>query len=440
MGKIKIKLIKYFIFIITAIVIICFIASSIFLSEFYLNMKYKSLKGAAEEIYSLLKTNNTNLDSITDVEFSIAVLYKDGSITPLTQNKMGMMPLLKSIDFATLQEKGNFKSSMNKDFLYYKYHTNLGDIIVLQNNQFSSDYLHVVYIILLFVFLVAVFLSIPLISYASRKFTEPILKLQKASHEISKGNFKVDFSVNTKDEIEELSKSLQLMSLNLEQKDAMQRDFIANVSHDFKTPLSIIRNYSEAIYDDIIDPQKVKSFSKEIIKAVDRLNYLVIDILELSKLQGGNYVIKRDYFNLNEFLTSFKESFKVISESKNIKLNIISPNIEINADSKYLYRVIYNFIDNALKFSPDFSEVNLFATAQENGIIISVKDHGIGIEENMLEDVWNRYYKHSKSGGIGLGLSICSEILKMHGFTYGLSSIPNVETVFYFIIPHSDIR
>lgn len=440
MGKIKTKLIKYFIFIITVIVIICFIGGSIFLSKFYINMKYNSLKGAAEKIYNMVKTDNINLDSITDVEISGAVLYKNDYIIPLSQNKMGMMPLLKSIDFAKLQEKGNFKSSMSEEYLYYKYHTNLGDIIVIQNNQFSSEYLHVVYIILILVFLVAIFLSIPLISYVSKKFTEPILKLQKASHEISEGNFKVNFTVNTKDEIEELSKSLQLMSSNLEHKHALQRDFIANVSHDFKTPLSIIRNYSEAIYDGIIDRKNIKSFSKDIIKEVDRLNYLVIDLLELSKLQGGTYVINKDYFNLNEFLTSFEDTFKSISQSKNIKLIITSPNIDINADSKYLYRVLYNFIDNAFKFSQSFSEINLSAIQQEDGIKLSVKDHGIGIEENMLEDVWNRYYKHSKSGGIGLGLSICSEILKAHGFTYGVTSTPNVETEFYFIIPYSDIR
>jgi signal transduction histidine kinase len=445
MGKIKIKLIKYFIFIITVIVVICFIASSIFLSKFYINMKYNSLKNAAEEIHNMLKTNNnnlsnTNLNLTTNVEISSAVLYKDGSIIPPTQNKMGMMPLLRSINLTTLQEKGSFKTSMNQEFLYYKYHTSLGDIIVLQNNQFSSDYLHVVYIILLLVFLVAIFLSIPLISYASKKFTEPILKLQKASHELSQGNFKIDFTVNTKDEIEELSDSLQLMSLNLEHKHALQRDFIANVSHDFKTPLSIIRSYSEAIYDGLIDEENIKSFSQDIIKEVDRLNYLVIDLLELSKLQGGTHMINKDYFNLNEFLTSFEDTFKSISQSKNIKLTISSPNIDINADSKYLYRVLYNFVDNAFKFSQNFSEINLSAIQHENGIKISVKDHGIGIEKNMLDDIWDRYYKHSQSGGIGLGLSICSEILKMHGFIYGVTSTPNVETEFYFIIPYSDIR
>ena len=402
-------------------------------------MKYNALKGAAEKIYNMLKTNNLNLDSITDVEISSAVLYKNDSVVPLTQTKMGMMPLIRSIDFALLQQKGSFKNSMNESYLYYKYPTELGDIIVLQNNQFSSEYLHVVYIILLLVFLVAIFLSIPLISYVSRKFTEPILKLQKASHEISQGNFKVDFTVNTKDEIEELSKSLQRMSSSLAHKNALQRDFIANVSHDFKTPLSIIRNYSEAIYDGIIDENKIKAFSKDVIKEVDRLNYLVMDLLELSKLQGGAYVINRDFFNLNEFLSSFKDTFKAISENKNIKLNITSPNININADSKSLYRVLYNFIDNSLKFSPNYSEIAVSAVKQGNGVKISIKDHGIGIEENMLDDVWNRYYKHSKGGGIGLGLSICSELLKMHGFAYGVTSTPNVETEFYFIIPYGDV-
>lgn len=440
MGKIKARLIKYFIFIITIIIFICFVTSSIFMSKLYTNMKYNFLKNAAEEIYNNIKSSNNTSNIEINGEVSNAFLYRNGSVTLLTRSRMGILPLVKSMNFDKLQEKGKFQNAMNQSFLYYKYHTDIGDIIVMQNNQFSSEYLHIVYLILLLVFGVAVLLSIPLTSYVSKKFTEPILKLQKASHEISKGNFNVDFTVNTNDEIQDLSNSLHLMTVSLEQKNAMQRNFIANVSHDFKTPLSIIRNYSEAIRDRIVDENKTKSFSEDIISEVDRLNYLVMDLLELSKFQGGTYVIKKEYFNLSEFLASFKNSFKAVAENKNITFKVFSPDITINADSKYLYRVLYNFIDNAFKFSHDSDEISLSASYDENGVKVSVTDHGMGIEENMLKDVWNRYYKHSKSGGLGLGLAICSEILKLHGFDYGASSIPNIKTEFYFIIPHSDIK
>lgn len=436
MGKITTKLIKYFISIITVVISICFIFTSIFLSKFYINMQYKELKNTAENIYHSLKSNSQILNTSFSTQVSGAILIKDNSITPLTQSRMGMMPFLKSIDINTLQEKGKFSSPMNEEFLYYNYQSDIGNIIVLQNNKFSSDYLNVVYIILISVFLLALVLSIPLISILGKNFTRPILKLQEASSDISQGNFDFELGIHTKDEIESLYHSIKSMALSLKKKHDLQREFIANVSHDFKTPLSIIRNYSEAIYDNIIDEEEKKSYAKDMMEEVDRLNGLVLDLIELSKLQGNSYTLKKDYFNLNEFLTEFIHTFKPIASNKNINLIVSSPDIKVIADSKYLHRVLYNFIDNAIKFSFDSTNVEITALLIEGGTKISVKNHGVGISKDMLDDVWSRYYKHSESGGMGIGLAICAEILKKHGFNYGVTSIPNLETEFYFIIPN----
>lgn len=440
MGKITKKLIKYFMYIITSVVLICFIISSIFLSKFYMDMQYNDLKYSAEKIYDLLKFNESNLEISSSTQTYTAFLIKEDSITPLSHSKMGMMPFLKNVDFKNLKEKGIFKNPMDNEFLYYKYNSDIGDIVIVQNNKFSSSYLNVTYGILLIVFLLALLLSLPFISSLGKKFTKPILQLQKASYDISQENFNIDIDIDTNDEIEDLSKSLKSMSENLEKKNILQKDFIANVSHDFKTPLSIIRNYSEAIYDDILDESDRKGYLKQIISEVDRLNSLVMDLLELSKLQGGAYSVHKEYFDLKEFLTSFSYAFKSIADNKNINIIVSSPDIQINADPKHLYRVLYNFIDNALKFSINNSEVKILASLNEDGVKISVKDYGIGIQTNVLKDVWSRYYKHSKSGGMGLGLAICSEILKLHGFTYGVKSTPNRETEFYFFVPKDNIK
>jgi signal transduction histidine kinase len=216
----------------------------------------------------------------------------------------------------------------------------------------------------------------------------------------------------------------------------MQRDFIANVSHDFKTPLSVIRNYSEAIYDDIIEEKSKKEYLKEIIREVDRLNILVMDILELSKFQGKNQILNKEYFNLNEFLLDFKRTFKIPLQIKNVKLNItvMDSNFYILADSVYLHRVIYNFIDNAIKFSKSEGVIQLEAIKIKEGIKVLVRDHGVGIESKYMDDIWQRYYKTNNSGGMGLGLAISSEILKLHNFRYGVFSDLGKNTEFYFII------
>lgn len=245
--------------------------------------------------------------------------------------------------------------------------------------------------------------------------------------------------MDTKDEIEELSGSIKYMASAIEKKDTIQREFIANVSHDFKTPLSVIRNYSEAVVDDILTEKEKMEYIKEIINEVDRLNCLVMDILELSKLQVGDDILKKEQFNLNEFLSSFQNTFKIQLQQKNLdfKLNISDLNIDILGDSKYLHRVIYNCVDNAVKFSKENGSIILGAVETKKGLKIYVSDTGIGINSEDIDDIWDRYYKSAKSGGIGLGLAICSEILKMHNFEYGTVSTADQGAEFYFIVPQN---
>ena len=230
--------------------------------------------------------------------------------------------MMRNNNFSNLSEKGKYKNPMEEEFLYYKNSTDIGDIILFRNNRFSVEYMKSTYIILSLIFSIAVIISIPIVSMLGKRITKPILKLQKASLDITKGNFNIDVDVNTKDEIQELSKSLKIMAIAIEKKSVMQRDFIANVSHDFKTPLSVIRNYSEAIYDDILEEKDKKEYLKGIIQEVDRLNILVMDILQLSKLQGGTDILRKEYFNLSDFLLDFKSAFKIQIQNKNIHLDI----------------------------------------------------------------------------------------------------------------------
>jgi signal transduction histidine kinase len=405
-------------------------------------MQYSELRDASEKIYKLIKTQTAVTDVISEYNISSAFLLKDGEVVTLTNSKMGMMPMIRNTNLEELSQKGKYLNPMNEEFLYYKNSTDIGDIILLQNNRFSSAFMNATYIILAIIFFSALLISIPIVAVLGKRLTKPIIELNKASLNITRGNFNMDVEVNTQDEIEELSKSLKYMAAAIEQKSAMQRDFIANVSHDFKTPLSVIRNYSEAILDDILEEKDKKEYLKEIIKEVDRLNHLVMDILQLSKLQGRDDLIKKQYFNLIDFLKDFKASFKIHLQQKNIEFDLVMPdkNIEILADSSYIYRVVYNFIDNGIKFSKENGRIQLMAREEEKGIKVAVIDNGIGIDKEYLQDIWFRYYKNKKSGGMGLGLAICSEILKLHGFEYGVDSIIGEKTEFYFYIPKDSYR
>ncbi|WP_035294389.1 HAMP domain-containing sensor histidine kinase [Clostridium sp. KNHs214] len=430
-SKITKKLIKYFLFTITLVIFICFLISSSFISKLYRKQQYKSLKASGEEIYESLK-NNTPIEELQNN----AVLITNSSIVPLTKSKMGVVNMIKSIDIKTLHEEGILNTKNGESFLMYKLETPLGHIITFQNAAPYAEFLKIIYIVLISVFIIAIIISIPIFYFLGRKFTEPILQLKNTSNEISKGNFEIMETINTGDEIEDLYSSISNMSNSLKEKHSFQKKFIANISHDFRTPLSIIRNYSEAISDGILSEDETAIYSKEIINEVDKLNAMVIDLLEISKLQEGKLKLTLNKIDISIFLKQCIESFAAISKEKNINLILTSYPIEVLMDEKYMYRVMYNFINNAIKFSNKNSVIEISSVKIIEGVKVSVKDHGIGIPQNIINDIWYRYYKDSKSGGIGLGLPICKEILDHHNFKYGVESKENEGTNFYFIIPN----
>ncbi|MCY6960198.1 HAMP domain-containing sensor histidine kinase [Clostridium brassicae] len=430
LNKITLKLIKYFIYIISTAILICFIGSSTFISKFYKQTQLKTLQKSAYDIYEGLKEGYM----YEDLSISIVVI-KDNKVIPLGRRKMAIQGAFRNVDFNSLSTEGTFKNIGNESFLYYKMPTELGDIIAFENTKYSSDYLKIIYLTLLIIFILSIILCIPLISYIGKKFTNPIIELKKSSQKIASGDFNFNPNIRTGDEIEELAMSLQSMAINLEKKYELQKDFIANVSHDFKTPLSIIRSYSEAIKDGLVEGQDINNYAGEVIEEVDRLNKLVIEILELSKLQSGKIPLSKEYLNIKTLLKECIEKFRPLSKEKNISLLLKGEEFKIYGDRTYLLRVIYNFIDNALKFSPCNEEVLVCTSYVNSNVKVSIINKGNGISQNMLENIWHKYYKHEKSGGIGLGLPICSEILTLHKFEYGVISKENQETEFYFLAP-----
>lgn len=431
-SKITKKLIKYFLFTITLVIFICFFISGSFLSKLYRRQQYNTLKNNAEEIYESLKSN-------TPVEelYGNAVLIKNSAIIPLTKSKMGIMHILKDMDIKNLHIQDIITIKNGESFLTYKLETPLGYLITFENAAPYSEFLNIIYIVLISVFIIAIIISIPIFYFLGKKFTKPILQLKNISNEIAKGNFEIVETINTHDEIEELYVSISNMSNKLKEKYSFQKKFIANMSHDFRTPLSIIRNYSEAITDGILSEEETVNYSKEIINEVDKLNAMVVDLLEISKLQEGKLKLTLEEVDISYFLSQCVESFLALSKEKNIELVLNSKPIKVLIDEKYMYRVMYNFINNALKFSPNNSIIKISSVETPEGIKVSVEDNGIGIPKNMIKDVWYRYYKDSKSGGIGLGLPICKEILDHHNFKYGVESRENQGSTFYFIIPYT---
>lgn len=433
MNKVGRKIITYFIIVNSIVLIICFILSSTILSRIYLNDQFKLLKGEAQNISSNLK-NNT-LDYTPSYN---SVLYKDGEISTFGKGKMNFLKNIENFDYNSINIQGEYRSKNGEKFLYYKLKTDYGIITVFKNGDESSSYINIINKVLLLIFIISIIITIPLIFYIGKKITKPILKLKEASILISQGNFDVDIKVDTKDEIEDLSLELSEMANKLQKRDSIQREFMANVSHDFKTPLSIIRNNTEAIYDDLLDTEEVKEYSKNIIEEVDHLNQMVLTILELSKLQDGKIPLKNEWFPLESVIQTACRRFYKIAEEKEIDIIFNTTNYNIYGDYNLILRVLNNLIDNGIKFTK-IGRISILVR-EEKELIVEVTDTGKGISEEELNNIWWRYYKDKSSGGMGLGLAICKEILDRHGFPLKVRSTLGTGSTFFFIIPEGKYK
>ncbi len=223
----------------------------------------------------------------------------------------------------------------------------------------------------------------------------------------------------------------------------LQKDLIANVSHDLRTPLTMIKSYAELIRDIYGENEQKRNESLGvIIEETDRLSDLVSDLLTLSKLQSGSDSLDKQVFDLVKSAENIFKVYKVL-ENDGYRLELEKPEGEllVNGDERRLQQVISNLISNAVRYSDEVKDISVKLERTGGRVRCSVNDCGIGIDEEDLKTIWNRYQKASRQGarghkgGTGLGLSIAKEILELHGAKYGVSSTPGVGSCFWFELP-----
>ena len=217
---------------------------------------------------------------------------------------------------------------------------------------------------------------------------------------------------------------------------------MANVSHDLKTPLTMIKAYAEMVrdinYDDI---EKRNNKLNVIIDETDRLNILVNDILELSKLQANATTLEIEKFDLVKELNNILKRYEIIKETENYEFIVNTPDkVLIEADKKRINQVLYNLINNAINYTGSDKKVYITIVENKKDYHIEIKDTGKGIAKEDINNIWNKYYKKDKNHkrnvvGTGLGLSIVKNILETHNFKYGVKSTPNKGSIFFFDIP-----
>jgi len=293
---------------------------------------------------------------------------------------------------------------------------------------------------------IAIILSAIVAYFISNKLTGPIHKLTKNSKELSKGNFNISFDTKTDiEELQILSSSLDYTKSILKQNDELRRDLMANVSHDLKTPLTMIKAYAEMVRDITYkDDEKRDKDLNVIIDEVDRLNILVNDILNLSKLESNIDDLTIEEFNLSMVINTIIDRFKIYSFTEEfIFIKNIPNEVIIKADKQKIEQVIYNLIGNAINYSNDKKKIYINVYYKKNNIRVAITDIGNGINKKDVKNIWDKYYKSEKKHrrntiGTGLGLSIVKNILELHGYKYGVITKKNKGTTFYFYIKKSN--
>ena len=286
-----------------------------------------------------------------------------------------------------------------------------------------------------------ILLSSILAYFIANKLSNPITKMTKLSKELSKSNFTIDFNVETDiREIEDLASSLNHAKDELKKNDEVRRELMANVSHDLKTPLTMIKAYAEMVRDLSYKNEKKRNNDLNIIiDEVDRLNLLVNDILELSKLESNMDHLEKGKFDLIEVINTIINRFKIFSITEDCEFVCYYPeSVIISADKVKIEQVIYNLISNAINYSFDKKKVYITIIVKDK-IRVSITDTGPGIKKDEVNKIWDKYYKADKSHkrntiGTGLGLSIVKNILELHHYQYGVISKKDKGTTFYFEI------
>lgn len=274
----------------------------------------------------------------------------------------------------------------------------------------------------------------------SKSIAGPIQKITESAEGLAKGEYKTEFDGGSFAETRQLARTLNYASSEISKIDELQRDLIANVSHDLRTPLTMIKAYAEMIRDLSGDrKEKREEHLGIIIKETDRLAMLVNDMLDLSKLENGSQPLNYSTFDISETLSDIIERYTEFSAANGYTINYTeSTPVPVRCDMGKIEQVIYNLVNNAINYTGEDKQIFVSMETEEEYVKILIRDTGKGISEENIHQIFDKYYRCEKTKrevvGTGLGLSIVRAVLKAHNFPFGVQSTPGAGTTFWFKI------
>ena len=466
--KIRTKFAFYFFLFTFVILLILWLCQTVLLDDIYRLYKTESVKRQADTIISYINKESFVHDvELYSQKYGTSIVVTDSRGDILTRTVSGEYSYLITLSREKLREQyelvaqkgGESQKYMdnaqyivetpegitrvvarNQKLLYIKQAVvNDSSYMVLIERDFApvTDTIETLKFELIIITGLIIVLSVLMVIFISSRITKPIIKTNETAKKLAQGEFPKDFDNKGYREIAELNETLKYASNELERVDKLSNDIIANVSHDLRTPLTMISGYAQAMRD--IPGESGPENLQIIIDESDRLKNLVNQLLFLSKLKSGANKLQMSRFNITEETKEIVARINKMVEQDGYKVTFAYiEKASVYADRERLGQVIYNLIANAIAYTGEDCQVLVRQTVSKREVKIEVVDSGKGIEADMIPYVWKRYYKNPYAKthykGVGVGLSIVKGILDLHNAEYGVESEVGKGSNFWFKI------
>lgn len=317
----------------------------------------------------------------------------------------------------------------------------IGGIFIVSPMSDLGSYIQDVFRMFLVASCFAVLISFWISYYSTEALVRPLSAMAKAANSFAKGDFSVRVPIEGDEEVEQLAKAFNKMAENLAAQELSGRTFVANVSHELKTPMTTIGGFIDGILDGTIPPEKANQYLQIVSDEVHRLSRMVVAMLNMSRIEAGEMKLNPTQVDLGEIVVRTVIGFEQKIEEKRIEIEgLDSEKIYVEADSDLVSQIVYNLIENAVKFTPDGGTISVNYTVKGKMVTTAIRNSGDGISGEELNHLFDRFYKSDRSrsidkSGVGLGLHIVKSLVHLHGGEVSVSSEQGKYTEFTFTLP-----
>lgn len=437
-------------------------------TSFFINQKQEMLiehnKKIAKDFKQAYFFGNTYRTKDLKDELKILEEYLNASFIFL-DNENIIKVLSNSIDSKWYNTKIDIKKYLDdyKDGMYYQIHGTMGGIfnepvlsigypLVINGIEIGTIFMNTpvtdllipvekAYQIIIIFIIVAIIVAFILVYFFSKKISLPLIEINKAAKVMANGNFEKRICINSKDEIGQLADILNEMAQSLYEQEKRRNELISNISHDIRSPLTSMKGFLQALIDGTIQEDKRERYLNIVIEETERITRLANNILDINNTKTDTNEINYVKFDINELIRRVIISFesRIISKELNTSLSFDEEETFVLADFEKIQRVIYNLVDNAIKFTENKKNIFISTKVKGNKVYVSIKDEGCGISIEEQRRVFDRFYKVDSSrgqdkNGSGLGLSIVKEFIISQGETIEINSGINKGSEFIFTL------